>query len=86
MVASTGCTPAQAWSDWDLPSLLAQLRYWRRHPPVHLLVAAYLDYKPRGGSGAPATSQAMTDASIEALMAMAPQVPEHLRFKVPGNV
>ena len=40
---------------WDqvgeltLPRLKALRRYWRKHPPVHLLVAAYLGYKPRGG-------------------------------------
>lgn len=25
---------------------MAQNRYWRRFPPVHVLVAAYLDYTP----------------------------------------
>lgn len=29
-----------------LPRLDALDNYWRRHPPVHLLVAAYLGYKP----------------------------------------
>ncbi len=29
----------------ELPDLWAQLKYWRRHPPVHLLVAAYLGFK-----------------------------------------
>jgi hypothetical protein len=24
----------------------AMQRYWLQHPPVHILVAAYLDYKP----------------------------------------
>lgn len=30
----------------DLPTLSALQAEWRQHPPVHHLVAAYLDYKP----------------------------------------
>jgi hypothetical protein len=84
VVASTGCTPAQAWSEWDLPSLVTQLRYWRRHPPVHLLVAAYLDYKPaaQGGPG----GGGMSDATVQALMASAPPMPEHLKARIPRHV
>jgi hypothetical protein len=29
-----------------LPRLYALRRYWTRHPPVHLLVAAFVGYKP----------------------------------------
>jgi hypothetical protein len=83
-VASTGCTPAQAWSEWDLPSLVAQSHYWRKHPPVHLLVAAYLDYKPAAVSGD--RSAAANEASIQALMAMAPPMPEHLKTRIPRHV
>ena len=85
-MASTGCTPAQAWSDWDLPSITTQLSYWRKHPPVHLLVAAYLDYKPAAAPGASRASQAANDASVQALMAMAPPMPEHLKTKIPRHV
>lgn len=83
MVASTGCTPAQAWNDWDLPSLVAQQRYWRKHPPVHLLVAAYLDYKPTAAAGAATKAN---DAAVQALMAMAPPMPEHLKTNIPRHV
>lgn len=88
MVASTGCTPTQAWSEWDIPSLIAQQRYWRRHPPVHLLVAAYLDYKPAAQPGqlGSARAQASNDASIQALMAMAPAMPDHLKTNIPRHV
>lgn len=75
----------QAWAEWDLPSIKVQLRYWRRHPPVHQLVAAYLDYKPRAGDDAPrASSQACNDANVEALMGATPDLPEHLRSNIPN--
>jgi hypothetical protein len=55
LVASTGCTPQQAWSEWDIPSILAQHAYWRKHPPVHLLVAAQVGFQaeaePEAGQG-----------------------------------
>ena len=84
-MASTGCTPAQAWADWDLPSLTTQMRYWRKHPPVHLLVAAYLDYKPGAEPGSP-RADANNNAAIEALMAAAPPMPDHLKSKIPRHV
>ncbi|WP_148293732.1 hypothetical protein [Azospirillum sp. B4] len=31
---------------FTLPRYHALWRYWRRHPPVHLMVAAYLGIKP----------------------------------------
>ncbi|WP_124356137.1 hypothetical protein [Pseudomonas synxantha] len=60
--------------------------YWRRHPPVHVLVAGYMGYKP---------AESVTDASDLAsnLAAMAEdmraELPEHLRgaldaFVTPG--
>jgi hypothetical protein len=45
IVACTGCTPQQAWSEWDIPSIIAQNEYWRLHPPIHLLIAAQIGYK-----------------------------------------
>ena len=84
-MACTGCTPQQAWSEWDLPSITTQLRYWRRHPPVHQLVAAYLDYKPPAGSGPASTTanNAANTISAEALIAMAPPMPDHLKPRLP---
>jgi hypothetical protein len=51
IVACTGCTPQQAWSEWDIPSMTAQNEYWRLHPPVHLLIAAQLGYKASDQEG-----------------------------------
>jgi len=83
VIACTGCTPAQAWSEWDIPSLTTQMRYWRRHPPVHMLAAAYLDYKP------PATSEVAAavanTVAADALITSAPELPEHLRRNLPPN-
>ena len=68
MCANTGYT-------WDevgrltIPRLRALMRYWEQHPPVHLLVAAYLGFKP---SGAPTSREAAAD--IAALASDAPQI------------
>jgi len=29
-----------------LPEFFAQMKYWRKHPPMHKLLAAYVKYKP----------------------------------------
>lgn len=50
--------------------------YWRSHPPVHILVAGYMGYKP---------TQEVTDApdlasNLAAMSAeLAGELPEHLR-------
>lgn len=56
MIACTGWT-------WDevgrltMPRLKALNRYWKKHPPVHLLVAAYLGYEaPAESDDEPATA------------------------------
>lgn len=33
-----------------LPRLYALNKYWEIHPPSHILVAAYMGYKPQGQS------------------------------------
>src|SRR5947207_1549872 len=66
LVASTGCTPQQAWSEWDIPSILAQTEYWRMHPPVHLLVAAQVGYQ------APATGDKEDELNADDLLEMFP--------------
>lgn len=60
--------------------------YWRRHPPVHVLVAGYMGYKP-----AEDVTDAPNLASNLATMAadMRSELPEHLRgaldaFVAPG--
>ncbi len=50
--------------------------YWNHHPPVHVLVAGYLGYKPtQSVTGAPdlATNMAALAADMRS------ELPEHLR-------
>ena len=62
VITCTGWTWEQA-GRLTMPRLQALNRYWRQHPPVHLLVAAYLDYKapaedePQTTQRRPATEQ-----------------------------
>jgi hypothetical protein len=53
----------------DLPTVDALQEEWRLHPPVHHLVAAYLDYKPRDMRATPA------DADVTPLLAELGEVP-----------
>jgi hypothetical protein len=48
--SSTGWTWDYVEAELDLPRLLALSEYWRDHPPVHVLVATFLDYKPKARS------------------------------------
>lgn len=66
-----------AWDDvldqLDLPSLGAFTRYWKRHPPVHVLVAAYLGVE---SADEPPQQRPPPDAAaLEELMAMFPETP-----------
>jgi hypothetical protein len=45
VIANTGWTWAEV-GKLTLPRLNALFRQWRRHPPVHHLVASYLGFKP----------------------------------------
>lgn len=45
-MASTGWTWDYIGDHLDLPRLAALNKYWRLYPPVHLLVAGYLNYHP----------------------------------------
>ncbi len=45
-----------------LPQVLELTAYWHSHPPVHLLLAAWLQYKPK----------ASTTGAVDALLALAP--------------
>ena len=53
----------------DLPTLEALEQEWLDQPPVHRLVAAYLDYKR------PADAEAATDNSLLELMSAMPVNP-----------
>lgn len=46
VVHALGWTWEAAEAQLDLHRLRALNRHWRQHPPVHLLVARYLDYQP----------------------------------------
>ncbi|MBS0370204.1 MAG: hypothetical protein JSS57_13485 [Proteobacteria bacterium] len=45
--ASTGWTWDYVAEHVDLPRLEALNAYWADHPPLHVMVAAYLDIKPQ---------------------------------------
>lgn len=52
----------------DLPRLRSLHKYWRINPPVHVLVAAYMQYKPKEE-----VSTEEADSQIAMFMAMVPQ-------------
>ena len=62
-----------AWNV-DLPRLRSLHKYWRRNPPVHVLVAAYMQYEPKEDVMVKAKedTEAMSD-QLAAFMAMVPQ-------------
>lgn len=67
--ANTGWTWDYVRSNVDLPMLDALEQQWLDQPPVHRLVAAYLEYKP------PAHTEPANDASLHELMSAMPVNP-----------
>lgn len=65
-MAATGQGWEQIREEWDLPRLEAWNKYCTEHPPVHLLVAAYLGYKAK---------PAVEPNSAPQLMAELPGIP-----------
>ncbi|MFS1524440.1 hypothetical protein ACL7TT_10055 [Microbulbifer sp. 2304DJ12-6] len=59
-----GWTWAHIRENVDLPQLEAMNRYWKRFPPVHVLVAAFVGYQGGKPSSEP--------GSAEELLAMLP--------------
>jgi hypothetical protein len=53
---ATGWTWAEVEQEMTLPRLEALGRAWRRHPPAHHLLAAYLGYRAPGEGAAGASS------------------------------
>lgn len=52
IIACTGWTWDYIGEHMTLDRLGALTKYWNSHPPMHLMVAAYLGIKPtRGGRG-----------------------------------
>ena len=76
LIACTGQSPVMLRRDWDMVMVGHMTDYWRNHPPVHILVAGYMGYKP---------TQEVTDApdlasNLVAMAAdLASELPEHLR-------
>ncbi len=58
----------------DLPRLRSLQKYWGQNPPVHMLVAAYMQYKPSQGAKSK-PSESVTDDQFAALMAAVPKNP-----------
>lgn len=52
-MASTGETRKQIREEWDLPLLKAWYSHCADHPPVHILVAAYMGIKPKSKAANP---------------------------------
>jgi hypothetical protein len=46
-VAATGWEWDYVEETLDFPRLLALREQWARHPPVHILLAAFVGYKPK---------------------------------------
>ena len=52
--------------DWDMVMVGHMTDYWRSHPPIHVLVAGYMGYKP--------------DSDVTGLADdLRDELPEHLR-------
>lgn len=64
--ANTGWTWDYVRNHVDLPMLQALEEEWLDHPPVHRLVAAYLDYQR------PADLEAKNDEQLRTLMSALP--------------
>ena len=47
MIVCTGWTWEYVEESLDLPRLSALTAYWNECPPMHVLVAGFLGYKPR---------------------------------------
>lgn len=62
----TGWSWAQIEEELDLPMLIALNKYWRSHPPAHLLMAAYVGFK----APAEAREHVNDPAEVEAFLRM----------------
>ena len=77
---STGWTLDYVKWNVDLPTLARLSAYWRKLPPIHVLVAGYVGYKPteqpaKGKVAATAVQgpTAEQDASLQQFFNMVPQ-------------
>lgn len=72
--ANTGWTWQYVRDQLDLPTLDALQAEWQHHPPVHHLVAAYLDYKPPQATAADSDQQLAQFLSGMRVDTSAPQI------------
>lgn len=53
----TGWTWEQVRQEMTIPRIKAMQRQWVQQPPMHILVAGYLGYKPDAETGVPAPAK-----------------------------
>lgn len=59
-----------------MPMVANMTEYWSKHPPVHVLVAGYMGYKPEVQShSAPELNASIAELAAE----LADELPPHLR-------
>lgn len=61
---STGMTFDEVLDQLDFPSLKGFTDYWRSHPPVHVMVAAYLGIEPKKKADKPREMDATVLAEL----------------------
>ncbi len=64
--ACTGWSWDTVVNELDLPRLQALNSYWDSHPPVHILVAAYMGIKPKQSSTT-SFNQPISETSLDSL-------------------
>jgi len=78
---STGWTLAHVGDTVDLPTLGRLNKYWAKHPPMHVLLAAHVGYKPPGERRSAKSGEHYArdddgrEMSFEQAMAMFPVTP-----------
>ncbi|SFS24151.1 hypothetical protein SAMN03159318_00382 [Pseudomonas sp. NFACC42-2] len=62
--------------DWDMVMVGHMTDYWRTHPPVHVLVAGYMGYKPpQDVTDAPDLARDLATIATD----LRDDLPDHLR-------
>lgn len=71
IVAQFSFLLSQSWDSIDrsltVRRIKAYLKYWRQHPPTHLLVASYMQYNPPQEAAESAQPGGGMDKAIEKL-------------------
>lgn len=66
-------------ADWDLPMVAAMNRYWRTQPPTHLLLAAFVGYKPEETAEVSQDDDTAAESVQRSLRDLGGQLPTHLK-------